>query len=69
MARVSKGRTVREFTIAVLMIPMIVCAFWFSVFGGAPSILTSSRVLKFNIIQIEAASFKASCLIRNVVPY
>lgn len=34
IARVSKGRTVREFMIAVLVIPTLVCAFWFAVFGG-----------------------------------
>lgn len=34
IARVSKGRTVREFMVAVLVIPTIVCAFWFCVFGG-----------------------------------
>lgn len=34
IARVSKGRTVREFMIAVLVIPTLVCAFWFGVFGG-----------------------------------
>lgn len=34
IARVSKGRTVREFMVAVLVVPTIVCAFWFSVFGG-----------------------------------
>lgn len=34
IARVSKGRTVREFMIAVLVIPTLVCAFWFCVFGG-----------------------------------
>ncbi|ARK31193.1 glycine betaine uptake BCCT transporter [Halalkalibacter krulwichiae] len=34
IARVSKGRTVREFTIAVLIVPTLVCAFWFCVFGG-----------------------------------
>ncbi|MBM4761500.1 BCCT family transporter [Bacillus sp. B15-48] len=34
VARVSKGRTVREFMIAVLVVPTLVCAFWFSVFGG-----------------------------------
>jgi glycine betaine transporter len=34
IARVSKGRTVREFMIAVLVVPTLVCAFWFSVFGG-----------------------------------
>ncbi len=34
IARVSKGRTVREFMIAVTAIPTIVCAIWFAVFGG-----------------------------------
>ncbi|NKE08119.1 MULTISPECIES: BCCT family transporter [Mesobacillus] len=34
IARVSKGRTVREFMVAVLIIPTLVCAFWFAVFGG-----------------------------------
>lgn len=34
IARVSKGRTVREFVIAVLVIPTLVCSFWFCVFGG-----------------------------------
>ncbi|WP_335871792.1 glycine betaine uptake BCCT transporter [Bacillus sp. 2205SS5-2] len=34
IARVSKGRTVREFVVAVLIIPTLVCAFWFAVFGG-----------------------------------
>jgi glycine betaine transporter len=34
IARVSKGRTVREFVLAVLIIPSVVCAVWFAVFGG-----------------------------------
>ncbi|MCK0472922.1 BCCT family transporter [Halalkalibacter sp. APA_J-10(15)] len=34
IARVSRGRTVREFTIAVLIVPTLVCAFWFAMFGG-----------------------------------
>ncbi len=34
IARVSKGRTVREFIIAVTVIPTLVCALWFAVFGG-----------------------------------
>lgn len=33
IARVSKGRTVREFIIAVLFIPTIVTAIWMSTFG------------------------------------
>jgi BCCT family betaine/carnitine transporter len=35
IARVSKGRTVREFIICVLLIPSLVCVFWMSTFGGA----------------------------------
>lgn len=35
IARVSKGRTVREFMICVLIVPTLVCAFWMSTFGGA----------------------------------
>ncbi|MFP7572084.1 BCCT family transporter [Marivita sp. S2033] len=34
IARVSRGRTVREFVICVLLIPSLVCILWMSVFGG-----------------------------------
>jgi len=35
IARVSRGRTVREFITCVLIVPSIVCVFWMAVFGGA----------------------------------
>ncbi|WP_027967696.1 BCCT family transporter [Halomonas halocynthiae] len=34
IARVSRGRTVREFLIAVLVVPTLVCVIWFTTFGG-----------------------------------
>ena len=34
IARVSKGRTVREFIIGVLLLPTLLCLLWFSAFGG-----------------------------------
>ncbi len=34
IARISRGRTVREFILGVLLVPSIFCAFWFTVFGG-----------------------------------
>ncbi|MHA6344903.1 BCCT family transporter [Roseivivax sp. CAU 1761] len=34
IARVSRGRTVREFVTCVLLIPAVVCVFWMAVFGG-----------------------------------
>lgn len=33
IARVSKGRTIREFMVGVLLVPTLLCAFWFSSFG------------------------------------
>ncbi len=35
IARVSRGRTVREFVTCVLIIPSLVCVFWMATFGGA----------------------------------
>ena len=34
IARISKGRTIREFMLAVLLLPTLVSFFWLSVFGG-----------------------------------
>ncbi len=34
IARVSRGRSVREFIICVLLIPSMVCVMWMSIFGG-----------------------------------
>ena len=34
IARVSRGRTVREFLVCVLLIPSLVCVLWMSIFGG-----------------------------------
>ena len=35
IARVSKGRTVREFVLGVLLVPTLMTFFWMSVFGGS----------------------------------
>ena len=34
IARVSKGRTVREFIVFVLLMPTLLCLLWFATFGG-----------------------------------
>ncbi|MFP7230888.1 glycine betaine uptake BCCT transporter [Bacillus subtilis] len=34
IARISKGRTIREFVVGVLFIPTLFCIVWFAVFGG-----------------------------------
>ena len=35
IARVSRGRTVREFLTAVLLVPTVVTVFWMAIFGGS----------------------------------
>jgi choline/carnitine/betaine transport len=35
IARISRGRTIREFVLGVLLLPSVVSALWFIVFGGA----------------------------------
>lgn len=35
LARISKGRTIREFTIAVMGVPTVVFSVWFTIFGGS----------------------------------
>ncbi len=44
IARVSKGRTVREFVMGVLFIPSLLCFFWMTVFGGSALKLTLDGV-------------------------
>lgn len=52
IARMSKGRTVREFILAVLIIPSILSFLWLSVFGGtAISINEASGGGLFEIVQ------------------
>ena len=32
--RISKGRTIKEFIFGVVLVPTLICTFWFAVFGG-----------------------------------
>ncbi|MFB4161458.1 BCCT family transporter [Geomicrobium sp. JSM 1781026] len=44
IARVSRGRTIREFVTAVLLVPTVIVFIWFSVFGGAAIALEHNGV-------------------------
>jgi BCCT family betaine/carnitine transporter len=59
IARVSRGRTVREFITCVLIIPSLVCVFWMSVFGGA--------AINDMIANVDASAVKAN-VIDNYAP-
>ncbi len=52
IARISKGRTVRELILGVLIVPSLLSFFWLSVFGGtAISIDSSIGGALFNVVQ------------------
>ena len=61
IARVSRGRTVREFVIGVLLVPTLFGALWFSVFGGAAISLQMDEVVNMtevmNTLGNEATLF------------
>ncbi|WP_349408939.1 glycine betaine uptake BCCT transporter [Pseudalkalibacillus sp. SCS-8] len=57
IARVSRGRTIREFITAVLIIPTLVCAFWFAVFGGTGIYMEYELGLNVSGQALEAALF------------
>ncbi|RNA68473.1 glycine betaine uptake BCCT transporter [Alteribacter keqinensis] len=57
IARVSKGRTLREFVLGVLFVPCLVGFLWFSVFGGTAISLETSGVAMISELATEEALF------------
>jgi glycine betaine transporter len=57
IARVSKGRTIREFTVAVLLVPSLVCGLWFTIFGGTGIFLELTQGLNVSGHSLETAIF------------
>lgn len=51
IARVSKGRTIKEFLIGVLVVPTVIGAFWFSAFGS-----TAINIQRTGIKDLASAS-------------
>ncbi len=52
IARISKGRTIREFVLAVLLIPSLLSFIWLSVFGGTAIYLNEvSKGALFDVVQ------------------
>jgi len=61
IARVSRGRTIRSFSIGVLLVPTGVSMFWFSVFGGTALYrehFTDASILN-TVLEDEALGFFA----------
>ncbi len=57
IARVSKGRTLREFVLGVLLVPSIVGFMWFSVFGGSAIFLEGNGIATISELATEEVLF------------
>ncbi|PHQ83091.1 MAG: BCCT transporter [Thalassobium sp.] len=58
IARVSRGRTVREFVISVLLIPSLVCVFWMATFGGTAISQVVAGASESGVFQNVIAAYK-----------
>jgi BCCT family betaine/carnitine transporter len=58
IARVSRGRTVREFVTCVLLIPSLVCVFWMATFGGTAISQVIEGGAESGVFQNVIASYK-----------
>ncbi|WP_338469482.1 BCCT family transporter [Niallia sp. XMNu-256] len=57
IARISKGRTIKEFVFNVLLIPSVVGFFWFSTFGGTAISLEARGIANISELATEESLF------------
>ncbi|MGK7376958.1 BCCT family transporter [Planococcus sp. 1R117A] len=65
IARVSRGRTIREFLIYVVIVPTVLCAIWFSAFGA-----TAINIQQGGIIDLTAGAAETTLFMMfNEMPF
>jgi glycine betaine transporter len=57
IARVSKGRTIREFVVGVLLVPSLIGFIWFTTFGSAAIVTETSGLLSISSLAPEESLF------------
>ena len=57
IARVSKGRTIREFFVGVLLVPTLIGFIWFTTFGGTAIFTESTGLLSISSLAPEESLF------------
>lgn len=57
IARISKGRTVKEFMLGVLVVPALVCFIFFAVFGVSALNLEQNGIAKISELSLETSTF------------
>jgi len=57
IARISKGRTIREFVVGVLLVPSVIGFLWFTTFGSASIVTESTGLLSISSLAAEESLF------------
>lgn len=57
IARVSRGRTIREFLVYVVLVPTVLCAIWFAAFGSAAIDIQQSGIADLTAGAVETTLF------------
>lgn len=57
IARISRGRTIREFLFGVLLVPMLLLLFWFTAFGGVAVNMELAAGLNLGLIDAVKADY------------
>src|SRR5699024_10897734 len=57
IARISRGRTIREFLIGVTLVPAIVSFFWFTVFGTSAIEVQKKGIVNLGNLMTEEVLF------------
>ncbi|MBB5181419.1 glycine betaine transporter [Planomicrobium koreense] len=57
IARISRGRTIKEFIVGVLFVPSLVCFIFFAVFGASALNLEQNNIAKISEYSLETATF------------
>ncbi|OEH54386.1 choline transporter [Oceanobacillus sp. E9] len=57
IARISKGRTIKEFMLGVLLVPSIVCFIFFAVFGVSALNLEQNGIAEISKFALETSTF------------
>lgn len=65
IARVSRGRTIREFLIYVVLLPTVLCAIWFAAFGSAAIDIQQSGIADLTAGAVETTLF----MVFNEMPF
>ena len=60
IARISRGRTIREFLMAVLIVPVLVTTIWMATFGGTAleQVVAAEGPLADGVTKVELAMFQ-----------